>query len=312
MAGDWSAMKREVRILSRFRIGKNILRDGIKGVWRHKGMGFASVFSVTLMLLMLGAMLVVLLNINVFLADTQEKVGDIDIFIINQITRTDEQAIDAFMKSDDRIAEMKYHTKEEAYEIFRETWEEEAYLLEGTIDAFQPYYVVKLADVTQSHRFVDEVLNMPGVDQVNYKQDLIDRIEVIARTVQIAGIIVIAALVLISFFVISNTIKLTVVARQKEIEVMRYVGAGSGMIEGPFVIEGMLFGLFGAIIAFLMVYLGYRELFGRYSEWFYQLSASKLMNPLLLRREFAIIFAALGAGVGMLGSLFSLRRYRRI
>lgn len=84
------------------------------------------------------------------------------------------------------------------------------------------------------------------------------------------------------------------------------------MIEGPFVIEGMLFGLVGAAVAFLLIYLGYRELFERYSEQFFQLSSSQMMHPLLIRKEFVIIFAVMGAGVGMLGSLFSLRKYRRI
>lgn len=305
-------MKKGVRILSRFRIGKNILSDGIKGVWRHKGMGFASVFSVTALLLMLGATLLILLHMNVFLRDTEEKVGDINLFIFDTVTIADGQAIDEFIRNDERIAEVTYYTKAQAYEIFRESWEEEAYLLEGMQDAFQPYYVVKLIDINQSHQFVSDALEFPGVEKANYYQDLINRIEYISGVVRIAGIAVVAALILISFFVISNTIKLTVVARQKEIEVMRYVGAGSGMIEGPFLIEGMLFGLIGAGIAFLMIYLGYREVFERYSEWFYQLSASRLMHPLLIRREFAIIFAVMGAGVGMLGSLFSLRKYRRI
>lgn len=305
-------MKKEVRILSRLRIGKNILRDGIKGVWRHKGMGFASVFSVTAMLLMLGVMLVMLLNIDVFMRDSQEKVGDIDVFLLAEITPEDAQTIDDFIRNDPRIAEVEYYTQEDAYEIFKGSWNEEGYLLEGLQDAFQPYYVVRLADVTQSHQFVAEVREMSGFDQATYHQDLIDRIELIGRMVQYAGIAVIAAMILISFFVISNTIKLTVVARQKEIEVMRYVGAGTGMIEGPFVIEGMLFGLLGAAVAFLVVYLGYREVFVRYSDWYYRFTASRLVPAMLIRGEFAIIFAVLGAGVGMLGSLFSLRRYRRI
>jgi cell division transport system permease protein len=305
-------MKKGVRILSRLRIGKNIIRDGIKGVWRHRGMGFASVFSVTTMLLMLGAMLLILLNINIFMRDTQESVGDITIFLLEEITAEDAKAVDDHLRDDAGIAELRFYTKEEAYEIFKDSWEEKGYLLEGMVGAFQPYYVVVLADINESHQFVSDIRTMPGVDLVNYSQDLIDRIEAISRTVQYAGIIVVAALVLISFFVISNTIKLTVVAREKEIEVMRYVGAGSGMIEGPFVIEGMLFGLVGAAVAFLLIYLGYRELFERYSEQFFQLSSSQMMHPLLIRKEFVIIFAVMGAGVGMLGSLFSLRKYRRI
>lgn len=301
-----------MRILSKIRIWRNIIRDGIKGVWRNKGMGIASIISVTALLLMLGATLLLLLNVNIFLRDTQEKVGDIDIFILAEATTQDQEAIDTFLRSYPGVSELTYYTKQQAYEHFRASWEDEAYLLEGMEDAFQPYYVVQLADVTQSDRFVQEITQYPGVDKTNYYQDLIDRIETISTTVRYVGILVVGALVLISFFIISNTIKLTVVAREREVEVMRYVGASSGMIEGPFVIEGMLFGLIGAAIAFLAVYLGYRELFERYSDWFYQLSSSNLVHPLFIRKEFLIIFATMGAGIGMLGSLFSLRKYRRI
>lgn len=305
-------MRKAVRILSRIRIWLNIIRDGLKGLWRHKGMGFASVFSVMALLLMFGATLLLLLNVNIFLRDTQEKVGDINIFIKKQVSYEDQQSIDEFLKNNTEIDELTYYSKEDAYEVFKSTWKDEAYLLEGMQDAFQPYYVVILKDVNQSHKFVNEITELPGVEKVNYFQDLIDRIESISSTVRYVGAIVVAALVLISFFVISNTIKLTVHARESEIEVMRYVGASSGMIEGPFVIEGMLFGLIGAAIAFLIVYLGYRELYEAYNEWFYQLSSSHLVHPLPIRQELVIIFGVMGAGIGMLGSLFSLRKYRKV
>ncbi len=305
-------MKKEAVILSRIRVFFNTLKEGLKGLWRHKGMGFASIFSVFALLIMFGATLLVLLNVNIFVRDTQMKVGDIDIFILNEIDSVDERAIDDFIRNHTGIKELQYYTKEEAYEVFRNSWEDDAYLLDGMSDAFQPYYVIQLEDVNQSHAFVQEITQFAGVDQVNYYQDLIDRIETISSTVQLIGIVVVAALILISMFVISNTIKLTVVAREKEIEVMRYVGASTGMIEGPFIIEGTFFGLVGAALAFLAVYIGYRELFERYSEWFYQLSSSYLIHPLVIRQEFLIIFAVMGAGIGILASLLSLRKYRRV
>lgn len=298
--------------LSRLRIIKNVIRDGLAGVWRHKGMGFASVFSVTAMLFMFGVALILLLNVNVFLNDTQVKVGDIDVFILNETSNADQDAIRSFVEQDPRIANRTYYTREEAYEVFKASWKDEAYLLEGMQEAFQPYYVLQLHDNADAHGFVAEMSGMAGVEKINYYQDLIDRIETISFIVRTAGLVVVAALILISFFVISNTIKLTVVARRKEIEVMRYVGASTGMIEGPFLIEGMAFGLIGSAIAFLIVYLGYRELFERYGEWFYQMSSSNMIHPLVLRTEFVILFATLGGGVGLLGSLFSLRKYRRI
>lgn len=305
-------MKKEAVILASLRVFKNTITEGLKGLWRHKGMGFASIFSVFSLLIMFGVTLLVLLNVNVFVKETQEKVGDIDIFILNEINQEDFDAIDAFIKSDTRISEMTYYTKDEAYDVFRDSWNEDAYLLDGMEDAFQPYYVVKLNDVNASHDFVREVTDFAGVDQVNYYQDLIDRIETVSNTVRYVGIAVVAALVLISIFVISNTIKLTVVARAKEIEVMRYVGASTSMIEGPFVIEGIFFGLVGAALAFLAVYIGYREIFELYSESFYQLSSSYLVHPLQIRENFLIIFATMGAGIGAIASLLSLRKYRKV
>jgi cell division transport system permease protein len=131
----------------------------------------------------------------------------------------------------------------------------------------------------------------------------------VSRYIKIGGIAIIAILMFISVFIISNTIKITVAARRREISIMKYVGATNGYIRGPFIIEGILLGVVGAGLSILIVNFGYKYLFKVINERLYIIFTVYLVSPYVLFQDIVIIFLAIGIGIGVLGSLLSLKRF---
>jgi cell division transport system permease protein len=124
--------------------------------------------------------------------------------------------------------------------------------------------------------------------------------------------IIIAVLVFVSIFIISNTIKLTVTSRKREINIMKYVGATNSYIRGPFIIEGVFFGLVGAIISIAVVYFAYRYLYLNMNESFYNMFTFYLIPPESIISDISVIFLTLGAGIGAMGSMLSLKKFLNV
>lgn len=173
-------------------------------------------------------------------------------------------------------------------------------------------FVVSVENIEDSHKIVEFAKNLDGVSNVVYYQDAVDKLVKIANYVRVGGLIVTIILIVISILVISNTVKLTVLARRREIEVMKYVGASNGMISGPFIIEGVIFGLIGAVLAFLVTNYSYQLVYNRFNERIYTLISSYLIEPKFLRTDLLIIFCTLGVVIGTVGSVFSLKKYLKV
>ena len=135
---------------------------------------------------------------------------------------------------------------------------------------------------------------------------------IIANYIRVGGIVVIGVLVLVSVFIISNTVKITVASRRREINIMKYVGATNGYIRGPFIIEGVLFGLIGAALSIVVINYGYEYFFKSVSDKLYVLLTVYLVSPALLVKDITIMFTAIGVGIGALGSILSLKRFLNV
>src|SRR5690606_3946013 len=134
----------------------------------------------------------------------------------------------------------------------------------------------------------------------------------VANYVKTGGMLIVSILIFVSVFIISNTIKLTVTARKREISIMKYVGATNGYIKGPFIIEGVLFGLIGAALSLAVVYYGYDYFFNTVSDRLYVLFTIYLVPPKVLLKDISTIFVTIGAGIGALGSLVSLKKFLNV
>ena len=296
-----------------FRIYKNIIKQGFQGAWRNRGMGVASIGSITAVLIILGIVLIMVLSINNLVVETKSKFDEIQIFLDDDISEENAKAIEKEALGNPGVLAVEYKSKEEALRDMKKGWEENAYLLEGLeTNPLPNSYIVKLKDIEYANQVVEKISGLDGVEDVNYYQELIEKMLIIANYVRGGGLIVILILIFISIFIISNTIKITVAARKREINIMKYVGATNGYIRGPFVIEGVIFGLIGAILSIIIVNRGYTYFFHSLSTELYVLFTVYLVPPKALIKDISIIFVAIGMGIGALGSMLSLKRFLNV
>ena len=256
-------------------------------------MGIASVSSITAVLMILGIVLILILSINNVVVDTKTKFDEIQVFLKEGLQAKDLNDIESELEGSEGVV---------------------SYLLEGleTDNPLPNSYIIKLKDIKYANDIVNKINSMDGVENVTYYQGIIDKLMAFANYIRLGGLTIIGILVFVSVFIISNTIKLTVTSRKREINIMKYVGATNNYIRGPFVIEGILLGLFGALISILIVYYGYGYLFESVNEKLYSLFTFYLIEPKYIFSDIAIMFATIGMGIGTLGSLVSLKRFLNV
>ncbi len=276
-------------------------------------MGLASVGSVTAVLIILGFVLVIVLNVNNVALVTKESFDEIAVFIKDDV---DENQIDEMGKSFgeiDGVLGVAFQTKDYALDKLKEDWGEDAFLLEGL--RFNPLpntYIVQLEDVSMSEAVIEKLETFEGVENVKYYKDAVNSLIKIADFVKKLGAGLIIVLLLISVFIISNTIKITVLNRHSEIELMQYIGATNGYVRGPFMVEGVMLGLIGSVIAILIIAIGYNYIInyiaGRYVALLSGISGY-LIGVEMVLSDLVIIFLTIGIGIGLLGSLVSLKKF---
>ncbi|MFY9213428.1 MAG: permease-like cell division protein FtsX [Tissierellaceae bacterium] len=298
----------------RFRLFKNVIKQGFQGMWRNRGMGVASVSSISAVLMILGVVLILILSINELVLETQGKFDEIEIFLQDEVTDEQLTLIEDTIRGEEGILSVLYKSKDQALEEYKEQWAEQAYLLEG-LESDNPLpnsYIIQLKDIDFAENVVKKIKYMDGVEKINYHKEIIDKLLLFANYIRIGGLVVMGALVAVSIFIISNTIKLTVAARKREIQIMKYVGATNGYIKGPFVIEGVLFGLIGALLSIVLVYYGYGYFFKSVGDNLYSMFTIILIEPKAILLDLSIIFIAIGTGIGSIGSLVSMKRFLNV
>lgn len=298
----------------KFRIFKHILKQGFTGMWRNRMMSFASIGSVTAVLMILGITLILILNINNISNVTKEKFDEIHVYLNDDIEDQQIHKLGETIKELDGVFTVIFQSKEQALQIMKEQWDEEGYLLEG-FEEENPLpnsYIIQLEDISYADKVVEHLEGYSSVEEVKYYKDIVDKLMSVAKFIRLGGLILIAVLILISVFIISNTIKITVAARKREISIMKYVGATNGFIRGPFIIEGLLLGLIGSILAVVFVNYGYKYLFTVISERLYILFTVYLVPYEMVYNDVMIISLAIGMGIGVLGSIISLKKFLKV
>src|SRR5699024_6037304 len=262
-------------------------------------------------LLVLGMILILILSINNVALEVKHKFDEIQIFLDLDIDEAQRESIEVEIKNCEGVVSIYYKTKDDAMAILEKDLGED--LLEGIEENPLPEsFIVKLEDVENADGVVKSVEDLEGVDEVKYYKDIISKLITSTNYIRTGGIIVVGVLLFISVFIISNTIKITVTARKEEINIMKYVGATNGYIRGLFIVEGLLLGLLGSVLSIFVVNYGYKYFFTRISEKLYLFFTIYLIPPYALTNDIIIIFTAIGVGIGVLGSLVSLKRFLNV
>ena len=286
------------------------LKQAFKQLFRNKGMSFASVFSITAMMIILALFLFLSININYLTENVKDQFGTIEVILLDETTEEQSDEMMAELRDLSGVEDVMFISKDMAMEQFKISWGSNAYLLDGLDENPLPNSIrITLSDLESGDLIVSYIGRMDGVEDVRFYRDEVSKVIKISSAIQRGALIVIAFLVVISIIVVANTIKLTVMAREDEISIMRYIGATNWFIRGPMFIEGILIGGLSAAIAVSLSSFIYVKLCDALGERAFSLFYTQLVEPRFLIINIIWIFAALGIGIGTCGSMISMRRY---
>ena len=278
---------------------------------RNGLMTLASISTVALSLFMLGVFLCGVVNLNNMAASLKTQV-QLSVYLKDDLTTNQIMETGKAVKSQPHIKELKFVTKDQALQDFKSRLGDDQKQMIDSLEGVNPLpnsYIVTFENPQDVKLAAKELATVPGVESVHYGQDVVDELFKITQIIRIGGIVLIAFLAAATLFIISNTIRLTVFARRKEIAIMKYVGATNGFIRWPFVIEGMLLGCIGGLIAVACT-----------GEFYYfitsEIEQSLAFFPLVpmfpIFYQLAVALLIIGIFVGAIGSAISLRQYMRV
>ena len=286
------------------------LRETVTSLVRNRFMAVASILTVTLSMFILGAFLSAVLNIN-HMATYLESQVEMTVYLKDGIKTDDVIAVGKQLKQLNGLKGISFTNKDQALANFRESMGDQAALLDSMNGNPLPAsYKISFQSPDQLQDAVNLVKKYPQVDDVQYGQEIVEQLYRVAQFIRISGIILILFLAAAELFIISNTIRLTVFARRREIQIMKYVGATNGFVRWPFLFEGMVIGFIGSGISSILLWLCYRMI----QEEIH--NAGLVFIPLLTMYPFivhvAIFLLAAGIIIGALGSAISLRKYMKV
>lgn len=289
------------------------LKESFKNLWRNRLMSFASITSVTATLLILGIVFVVILNINSLAQSAKDQIDSIQVFVSDEATSAELQILAGDIFGVEGVKEVVFETREEALNKMKEQWGENGDLLDGM--EFNPLpnsFIVYLDDIGFTNYVVGEIQAMEHIEEVKFYQDIVEKILAVTEYVRTIGIVIITLLIAISTFIIHNTIKLAVNSRRIEINIMKYVGATHWFVRWPFLLEGTILGMIGAMLATGLVYMAYQYTYTLITSEFYVIIAAYIIRVDAIIYDLLILFMIIGAGIGALGSIWSMRRYLNV
>ena len=223
-------------------------------------MAAAAVFAITAMMLILGLFFVISVNINLFTEMLKNNYNEVEVFLADDVTESGAHSIIDQIREYDGVRDTIYRTKEEAMTIMKQRWGENSYLLDSLGEnPFPDSIVITVDSMETADRVTAACTGMDGVEDIKYYKETVEKLARISRFLQIAAMMIMVFLVIVSVVIVSNTIKLTVLARSREIEIMKYIGGTNWFIRGPFLVEGIIIGLISSMISAAVTHFLYEE-----------------------------------------------------
>jgi len=293
----------------KLRTTKYIVKEGLINTYRNILMSLASVGIVTASMIVLGLFLFISINLSHNTQILKEQ-PQMQVFCNPELDDEQVKDIEKAIKNDTRVKKYTYVSKKEALEKAKQMLGEDQDVIEGLGEDFLPVsFIIELNNLKEAKDVVSSLKAIEGVGNVRYSQEQIDIVLKIATWVQIGNVTLIIILLIVAMFIISNTIKLTVFARRKEISIMKYIGATDWFIRWPFIVEGVIIGLVGAAIGFVVISIIYGLVSNRIT------GALNIISMVSLGQfQFVVTytFALVGIVIGAMGSAISIRKYLHV
>lgn len=297
----------------RYNVFSYLIKEGFKSTFKQKKMTSASIIIMCATMFIFGLFFVIGENVNSVITQLESQQG-IQIFIDEDATSEEIESLGNQIRNINGVNRVTFVSKEDALNSMKTTLGDES-LFEGWDEEnpFPASYFVTLTDLSLNEQVQSEVLALDNVDEIASENTTINRLRGLANGIQITTIVILVLLIIISIFIIAYTIKLTVHARRREISIMKYVGATNSFIRGPFIVEGVIIGVISAIITLVILGLAYNGVMGSIGEsvliqemGFGLLSFSEMFYLVLT------VYLVLGVGIGVLGSVISMRKYLKV
>ncbi len=286
-------------------------RDSLRSVFRNFSLSIASITCITITLILVSLSIVISANLYHFTKNLEEELTII-VYLDEDVDSAKEQQIEAAIKDMDSYEFLEFKSKEE--------WKAEMQATSSELSATLEYLdtnplldsiTVKVLDIKDLAKSAEYIRGLDGVKSAKYGEDTVDKIIFIFDVMEKATVVIVLALILVTAFLISNTIKLTIFSRRNEIEIMRLVGTRNIVIRQPFIIEGFILGVIGSIIPIIITVYGYIIFYDHFDGYLFS-HMVELIKPTDLIWIVSLIIMIIGGIVGMFGSSRAVRKYLKI
>ena len=292
-----------------------LVKKGISSIWKNFLMSFASFCILMVSLLLVSCAVLLMMNVNKIMSNIEDT-NEITIYLKEDISDKQVEHIKSVLEKNQDITDVKYYSKEQALDDFRDNMAEYSELLDYLDKNPMPEtFLVRVKDLSKIRHVVNTVNDIEGVEQTKAPYDFTSVLVQIRNTFTLIGGAVLVALVVVSIVIVSNSIRTSVFARRNEISIMRYVGATSGFIKAPFFVEGMFIGILAGAAAWGLTWLIYDSVFALFSAdlTVWQMFGFYGLTPFgdIMWYVLAVNCAA-GALLGAVGTVFSTGKYLKV
>ena len=292
-----------------------LVKKGISSIWKNFLMSFASFCILMVSLLLVSCAVLLMMNVNKIMSNIEDT-NEITIYLKEDISDKQVEHIKSVLEKNQDITDVKYYSKEQALDDFRDNMAEYSELLDYLDKNPMPEtFLVRVKDLSKIRHVVNTVNDIEGVEQTKAPYDFASVLVQIRNTFTLIGGAVLVALVVVSIVIVSNSIRTSVFARRNEISIMRYVGATSGFIKAPFFVEGMFIGILAGAAAWGFTWLIYDSVFALFSAdlTVWQMFGFYGLTPFgdIMWYVLAVNCAA-GALLGAVGTVFSTGKYLKV
>lgn len=296
-----------------FRMFFRSIRDAFKSVIRNFSLSLASISCISITLIIVAIGLMASLNVNNFTKVIKKDVT-IVVFVKREVEEKDLGVIRAKLDQIDNITAIDYKSKAQLREEMQSTSD----LLNATMkewsegdNPLKDTFQIKVDDIEKIGDTASLISSIDGIDSVNYGETMVNKFLSAFKMIEKGTVLVVVLLIVVTVFLIINTIKLTIFSRKREISIMRVVGASNFSIKMPFVIEGMVLGIFGSIIPTILIIYGYFALYNHFNGQIYS-PLIQLIKPEPFVYMVSLIILMIGMVVGMVGSYRAVRKYLKV
>ncbi len=297
---------------------KYLTKQGLNSLWKNRLMSIASVGVLVVCLILVGAAGMLTANVNQMMSYVQSQ-NEALVLADNDATKVELGWIEEDIKKIENVDKVVFISKDEALEEQKDKYGED---FEGVLDTYKgdanplsDSFSVTFKDLSKTAETVAQLEKITNVKKVSVMMDVADNMAVIGKLLSIGGIVIVIILIIVAMVIISNTVKMTVFNRRKEISIMKYVGATDQFIRLPFIIEGATLGLVSSFISYIFLLIGYNALFASLPKDADSILSTLSQNmipfshfwfPLLL------FFLLAGLSVGVFGSGLSVRKHLKV